>query len=44
MEKVNSNSKREDVTKENLKRINLKVKESMNLAMDKFLKVTSTKI
>ena len=44
MEKVNSNSKREDVTKENLKRINLKVKENMNLAMDKFLKVTSTKI
>ena len=43
MEKVNSNSKREDATKENFGRINLKAKESMNLAMDKYIRVTSTK-
>lgn len=44
METVNSNSKKEDATKENLRRINLKAKESMNLAMDKYIKVTSTKV
>lgn len=44
MEQVNSNSKREDATKENLMRITLKAKESMNLAMDKFIKATSSKV
>lgn len=44
MEKVNSNSKRGDATKENLRKINLKAKESMNLAMDKYIKATSLKV
>lgn len=41
---VNSNLKRGDATKENLSKINLKAKESMNLAMDKYIKEISTKV